>query len=304
MEVTKKESFNGFMIEFFMKRIIERKKNGITSETVEQIKIPSYKKYSIIEQEIPNAKMYFIKEKNSINHKKVIYQLHGGSYLTPHTPMYFKNALRYLKISDKLLVASLEYRLAPKYRFPSALEDAYEGWKYLLRQGYKKEDIIIVGDSAGGNLALSLTMYLIDKHNEKPRGLILMSPWADLTDSGSSRIYNLTKDPMFGYSKLQNKILAPPKTYMDNVSLYNKYVSPIYGDFKNFPKMLIQVGTHEILESDSITIYQKALKNKVDCKLSRYHNMFHCFQFCGAILPEYKLAWQEIKDFIIDNLNL
>ena len=295
MDVTSKESFNGFMIEKFMKFIIERSnKDG----SIKEEKIPNYKKYIILKEDLSNSKLYFIKEKDKMYSKKLIYQLHGGSYLTPHTNMYFKNALRYLKACDDIIVASLDYRIAPKNYFPSALEDAVEGWKYLLRQGYKKEDIIVVGDSAGGNLALALIMYLRDNFKESPAGLILMSPWADLTDSGDSRIYNLHKDPMFGYSKYLKKVMAPSKEYVSFENLKNKLVSPVYGEFNDFPPMLIQVGTHEILESDAITVYEKALKKKIDAKLSRYHNMFHGFQFVGSILPEYKLAWHEVKEFI------
>lgn len=299
MNVTKRQSFNGFMIEKFMKRIIEKTKYKNKEETVEPIKeLPVYKKYIIDKVQLSRSKLYLINNKDLIKPSKIIYQLHGGSYLTSHTNMYFKNAIRYLKINDNIQVASLDYRIAPANLFPSALEDAVEGWKYLLRQGYKKEDIIIVGDSAGGNLTLALTMYLRDNFKEKPAGIILMSPWADLTDSGTSRLYNLNNDPMFGYSKLLKKIMAPSKEYAKKENLKNKFVSPIYGEYDNFPPMLIQVGTHEVLESDSVTIYEKALLKKVDVKLSRYHKMFHCFQFFGSILPEYKLAWSEVKDFV------
>lgn len=295
MDVTTKESVNGFIISKVMKMVIERQ--PIDKEEPKCV-LPKYKKYIINEHHLSKSKLYFIKDKEVLSPKKIIYQLHGGSYLTPHTNVYFKNALRYLKISNELQVVSLDYRIAPKNLFPSALEDAIEGWKYLLNNGYKNEDIIIVGDSAGGNLALSMCLYLRDKLIPLPKGIILMSPWADMTDSGLSRIYNLFKDPMFGYSKYLKKIMAPDKVYIEKEDFKNKFVSPIFGEYHNFPPMLIQVGSNEVLESDSITIYEKALKEKVDVKLSRYHKMFHGFQFAGGILPEYKIAWHEIKEFI------
>jgi acetyl esterase/lipase len=281
--------------------VIERKRDKEEARVEE---IPKYKKYTIKEHHLSKSKLYFIKDKNVINPSKIIYQLHGGSYLTPHTNVYFKNALRYLKISNKIQVVSLDYRIAPKYLFPSALEDAIEGWKYLLSNGYKKEDIIIVGDSAGGNLALALCLYLRDQLMSLPKGIILVSPWADMTDSGLSRVYNIQNDPMFGYSKYLKKIMAPEKTYMQKQDFKNKYVSPVFGEYDDFPSMLIQVGSNEVLESDSITIYEKALKKKVDVKLSRYHKMFHGFQFAGGILPEFKIAWYEIKTFVSEQLNL
>lgn len=301
MDATTKESFNGFIISKIMKMVIERQKPTTEEQVIE---VPTYKKYVINEHKLSKAKLYYIKDKSVLVPKKIIYQLHGGSYLTPHTKIYFKNALRYLKINKNLQVVSLDYRIAPKNLFPSALEDAVEGWKYLLRQGFKSEDIIIVGDSAGGNLALALSLYLRNHLMSMPKGIILMSPWADLTDGGTSRVYNLFKDPMFGYSKHLKKIMAPDKVYMENEDYFNPYVSPVFAEFDGFPPMLIQVGSNEVLESDSIKIYEKALKKKVDVKLSRYHKMFHGFQFAGGILPEFKLAWYEIKEFINRLFNL
>lgn len=295
MDATTKESFNGLIISKIMKIIIERHKSD---KEEKEIIVPKYKKYVINEHHLSNSKLYFIKNKDIFSPNKIIYQLHGGSYLTPHINLYFKNAIRYLKINENIQVVSLDYRTAPKNVFPCALEDAYEGWKYLLSQGYDSNDIIIVGDSAGGNLALALCLYLRDHEFPLPKGIILMSPWADMTDSGLSRVYNLFKDPMFGYSKHLNKIMAPNKIYMEKENFKNKYVSPVFGEYDNFPPMLIQVGSNEVLESDSIMIYEKALKKKVDIKLSRYHKMFHGFQFAGGILPEFKIAWYEIKEFI------
>lgn len=300
MDATTKESLNGFIISKIMKFVVERQTGN---KEVKDPVVPKYKKYVINEHHLKKSKLYFIKDKEASFPTKVIYQLHGGSYLTPHTNLYFKNALRYLKINENIQVVSLDYRIAPKNLFPSALEDAFEGWKYLLSNGFKSKDIIIVGDSAGGNLALALCMYLRDHMFDLPKGLILMSPWADLTDSGTSRVYNLFKDPMFGYSKHLKKVMAPNKVYMEKEDYYNKYVSPVFGEFDNFPPMLIQVGSYEVLESDSIMIYEKALKKKVDVKLSRYHKMFHGFQFAGGILPEYKIAWYEIKQFINNLFN-
>ena len=304
MDATSKHSLNGYFIErgvhAFFEKLFKRQnpiKNNKSVIKLNKIKKYQIKKYELKQQRLSKSMLYILNKKGQ-NPTKVSYQLHGGSYLTGLTKMYFKNAERYLKLYDDITVVSLDYRIAPKNLFPAALEDAIEGWNYLLSKGYKKEDIIIGGDSAGGNLLLALLMVLRDKKKELPAGVILMSPWADLTDSGPSRYYNFFKDPMFGFSKKHNKLKVPEKIYAQNENLKNKLISPIYGDYDNFPPMLIQIGTHEILESDAVKIYEKALLKKVDVKLSRYKNMFHGFQFVGSILPEYKIAWHEIKDFI------
>lgn len=317
MDVTSKQSLNGYLIErgmrAFFERLLKKESKNIKKEEtksedeqieeLEKIKKIQIKKYDLEQVRLSKSTLYTLKHKGK-NSDKIIYQLHGGSYLTGLTKMYFKNAERYLKLYNDICVVSLDYRIAPKNLFPAALEDAIEGWNYLLSKGYKNEDIIIVGDSAGGNLALALLMVLRDKKEPLPAGVILMSPWADLTDSGPSRFYNFFKDPMFGFSKKYQKLRVPEKIYAKNEDFENKLVSPVYGNYDGFPPMLIQIGTHEILESDAIKIYEKALLKKVDVKLSRYKNMFHGFQFVGNILPEYKIAWHEVKDFIGQKLKL
>lgn len=314
MDITSKQSLNGYIIEkgihAFFEKLLKNENKENNNESLDKddigirkIKETQNKKYVLNQHYLSKSTLYTLCKKDE-NPKKIIYQLHGGSYLTGVTKMYFKNAERYLKLYDNIMVVSLDYRIAPKSKFPAALEDALEGWNYLLSKGYKSEDIIIVGDSAGGNLTLALLMLLRDKQFLLPSGVILMSPWADLTDSGASRFYNFFKDPMFGFSKKYQKLKIPKKTYAENENFKNKFISPIYGDYDNFPPMLIQIGTHEILESDAIKIYEKALLKKVDVKLSRYKNMFHGFQFVGNILPEYKIAWHEVKEFIGHNLKI
>lgn len=311
MNTTSKQSLNGYIIErgvhVFFERLFGKNKNKKSKkdeqQKIEKIKNIQLKKYELEHHRLSKSSIYILQRKNQ-KPTKIIYQLHGGSYLTGLTKMYFKNAERYLKLFDEIAVASLDYRIAPKNLFPSALEDAIEGWKYLLGNGYKNTDIIIVGDSAGGNLALALLLILRNEKLPLPAGVVLMSPWADLTDSGASRYYNFFKDPMFGFSKKLKKVKAPEKIYAKNENYENELISPVYGDYHDFPPMLIQIGTHEMLESDAIKIYEKALLAKVDVKLSRYRNMFHGFQFVGNILPEYKIAWHEIKEFLKLKLNI
>lgn len=234
----------------------------------------------------------------SSNHNKIIYQLHGGTYIRPMSNEYRDISLKYSKISDNVDVASLDYRTAPEYVYPAALEDAVEGYKFLLDKGYEPKNIIVVGDSAGGNLAISMIMHLRDNNYALPIGLILMSPWTDFTQNGNSYTYNIYNDVMFGINFGESLKQHPINTiYAGETELTDKYLSNIYGDFDNFPKTLIQVGTYEILESDSKTIYKKAKDSGVDVILSEYEGMFHQFEFYNFI-PESKQAWKEVKNFI------
>ena len=234
----------------------------------------------------------------------VIYQLHGGAYVIGLTDMYRDQAVRYSKLAKGADVASLDYRISPAYTFPAALEDVVEGWEYLLASGYTADHIIIVGDSAGGNLALALTETLRDRGSAMPAAMVLMSPWADLACLGESFTYNIYKDPIFGIIEgTETSILKKPSPYAGSTNLQNKYLSPAYAEFDDFPPMLIQVGTWEVLESDSLTVCQKARASGVAVTLTEYEGMFHVFQMSGDLIPEGHAAWQEVEGFVTQFIN-
>jgi acetyl esterase/lipase len=247
---------------------------------------------------LSKSKLEILKN-NNVSSQKLIYQLHGGGYVIGFSDMYRDFAVRYSKISGGADVASLDYRIAPKNTYPAALDDAIEGWQFLLAHGYKPENIIVVGDSAGGNLTLALVEKLRDEGKALPCAMVCMSPWADLAGEGASHTYNLYKDPMFGIKDkktISKTIIAP--AYAGKTNLHDKYLSPVYGSFKRFPPMLLQVGTYEVLESDSVTVYEKAKAAGVDVKLTKYYGMFHVFQMAGNMLPESRAAWAEVSAFI------
>lgn len=235
-------------------------------------------------------------DKNSV---RLVYQLHGGGYVYGFTDMYRVLAVRWSKLAGGADVASLDYRFAPKHTFPAALEDAMVGWNYLLEQGYDPNQITVTGDSAGGNLALALVLKLRDEGLAMPGAIVVMSPWGDLAAEGPSHIENLYRDPMFGIpeGKPIPTVLIPP-VYAGSAELTQPYLSPVFGTFEGFPPMLIQVGTEEVLLSDSQTIYGKAVAAGTEATLTVYRGMFHMFQLFGDLLPEGRQAWQEVAQFL------
>jgi epsilon-lactone hydrolase len=245
-----------------------------------------------------------ILQNNAQANDNIIYQLHGGGYVIGFMDVYRNMAVRYSKISGGADVASLDYRIVPDNTYPAALDDAVEGWEFLLAKGYKPENIIIAGDSAGGNLTLALVAKLRDEGKELPKAVICMSPWADLAGKGESHTTNIYKDPLFGIKEgtaISDNFVPP--TYAGNTDLTDKYLSPLYGSFSGFPPMLIQVGTYEILESDSLSVFEKAKAAGVDVKLTRYNGMFHVFQMAGNMMPESKAAWAEVSAFLTEQYN-
>ena len=238
--------------------------------------------------------------------ERAVLLLHGGAYILKLSNIYRGMAVRYSRMAGDADVFSPDYRLAPEHVFPAALDDALDAWNWLLAQGYKPENILVVGDSAGGNLALALTLSLRDAGRPLPRALVCMSPWTDMTGSGESHIKNADIDPIFGNNPeyMPPKDGAMPKTlpfilsYVGKTDPKNPYLSPVFASYTGFPPMLIQVGTDEILESDSEIVYRHAVDAGVDATLTRYYGLFHVFQIFGDALPESRHAWEEVRQFI------
>lgn len=253
-------------------------------------------------------------KKNNSNSDKLIFQIHGGAYVIGMIDSYRNQAVKFSKLVDGASVLNIDYRIAPTYEYPAALEDAQMAWNWILNNGWKAENVTVVGDSAGGNLALALCLKLRDEGKSLPGKIVCMSPWGDLAGEGKSHKENLFKDPMFGISphdwktpkdfELPKPVSGDEKKqksmtalYAGNTDPHEPYLSPVFGDYNNFPKMLIQVGTFEVLLSDSETIFEKAKKSGVDVKLTEYEGMYHVFQQAGDFIPEGKNAWKEIAQF-------
>lgn len=243
--------------------------------------------------ELDNCKAEFIKPKENSSQWLII-QLHGGGYIGGLKNSYRNLAGLYSEVGNGAAVLSVDYRLAPENVFPAALEDAFSAYEWALTRGYDEEDIILAGDSAGGGLALGICHYLKDNKRKLPRAIIAMSPWADLTASGPSYKENVELDPVFG-SRPEAVIGS---SYVGEDKADNPYISPIFGDFTGFPKLLIQVGTDEMLLSDSQGVRDKAMAVDVPVEYTEYQGMFHVFQLAGKLMPESKQAWEQIKEFI------
>lgn len=225
----------------------------------------------------------------------IILQLHGGGYYGKLHNTYRDMAALYNEVSKGLDVLSVDYRVAPEYPFPAALEDAVAAYKWILEKGYDTERVFVVGDSAGGGLALALCLYLRDQGMPMPRGIITMSAWTDLTKSGESYQENFDIDPIFGGSM---DTLVYKEGYYGEWDPRYPYISPVNGSFHGFPPMLMQVGEYEMLLSDTLKVAGKAKEAGVLVKEHMYKGMFHVFQMGLLLYPEAREAWVEVGRFI------
>ena len=245
--------------------------------------------------EMENFSMKLLSLKENPNQDHVILQLHGGGYMGAVRNAYYVFAGLYNEVSRGCNVLTPDYRGAPEHPYPAALEDAVASYQWLLDKGYYGEQIIVAGDSAGGGLAMALCMYLKDHKMPMPGGVVAMSPWTDLTASGESYETNYEKDPLFGNTR---ESLIYVNDYAGDHDKMDCYISPLFGDFRGFPPMLIQVGSLEMLLSDSVSVAAKAREQGIRVRLSIYEGMFHVFQMAYLNIPESKKAWAEVGKFI------
>ena len=155
--------------------------------------------------------------------------------------------------------------------------------------------MVVAGDSAGGGLALALCLFLRDHGMPQPAGLVLMSPWADLTCSGDSYEFNFEHDPLFGNSR---ESMLYNSSYIGGSDPRDPYISPVFGDFRGLPPMLLQAGSHEMLLSDTLEAAQNARRAGVKRRVSVYEGMFHVFQMSMDLVPESREAWDEVARFM------
>ena len=205
--------------------------------------------------------------------KYIILHCHGGGYSTGSS-LYARTLTSKLAASTSMDVLCFDYRLAPEHPYPAALEDAMKAWNYLMLLGYGARDVIITGDSAGGNLALALVLKLKEEDRLLPRGLVLMSPWTDLTSSGKSFETKAEVDPVLDKEYIDRMIQA----YAGDLDVRNPFISPLFGDFAGFPPTYIQVGENEILLSDSLRLHQVLVDANVSVKMDHFPGMWHVFQ--------------------------
>lgn len=205
--------------------------------------------------------------------RRVILYCHGGGY-TSGGLGFSKVLAAKLTRATGMDTLAFDYRLAPEHPYPAAVEDALTAWGHLESLGIAPGDIVLAGDSAGGNLALVLCLKLREAGRGLPGALLLMSPWTDMTASGESLRGRAGIDPVL----TPEYMYAVREAYAGGLDPSDCLLSPLFADFAGFPPALIQVGTHEILYSDAERLAERMLAAGADCRLEVWENMWHDFQ--------------------------
>jgi len=224
---------------------------------------------------------------------RVLLFLHGGGYVSGSL------------ISHRALVAeagrqaaartlAIEYRLAPEHPYPAGLEDALAAYRFLLASGVAPRDIAIGGDSAGGGLTLAMLLTLRDRGEALPGCAWCISPWTDLRMTGPSIEAKAETDPLISRPYLQELVAS----YLAGASADDPLASPLYGDLRGLPPLLIQVGAAETLLDDSVRLAGAAGAADVPVTLEIYPEMIHVFQMFYQQLGAGRRALEAAGRFI------
>lgn len=246
--------------------------------------------------------------KKGVHPDNVVYYLHGGAYIGKQNWVYRYQSRYFSKAAGGATVVYVNYDVAPKHVYPRQLDQAMDVWNEITgKLGFKAENVVCGGDSAGGNLALGLMLKLRDEGRPMPRGAFCISPWADMLAEGKSYSENYNVDVLFGnktgyLDDEKKKLLMDFDLYCwtKGADRRDPYVSPVYGDYHGFPPMFFTVGCDEMLRSDTETIVDNLRKNKVPVGVHRGNHMWHAFTIYHGIVPEATAAFSDVISFISD----
>ncbi len=230
---------------------------------------------------------------------KLIFYLHGGAYVMGSRDTH-RQLVSHIARASGVRALLPDYRLAPEYRFPSAIEDAVVVYRWLLADGYAAQDIVLAGDSAGGGLTMALLLSLRATGDPLPAAACLLSPWLDLAAAGDSMSSRADRDPWFRAEDLPHVA----NYYCDEKDLVNPLVSPVYADVSGMPPIYIQVGADEILFSDAARLGDNIRAAGGIVEIDEWPDMWHVFQAFVAVMPESRRAITKLAGFVRDVLRL
>jgi cation diffusion facilitator CzcD-associated flavoprotein CzcO/acetyl esterase/lipase len=212
--------------------------------------------------------------------RAVIY-LHGGAYVVG-SPRTHRGLAARIAVAGGAPVHVLDYRLGPENKHPAGLEDALAAYRELLASGLQPGSIVVAGDSCGAGLAVALATRLRDAGEPLPAGLVLLNGWFDLTCSGSSMSFNRRHD----VGLRREWTLRGGELYRGDTDPLDPELSVLRAELRDLPATYLQVGSHEILLSDSERLAERLRAAGVDFVLDRFEGMWHDFQIGASMLRE------------------
>jgi acetyl esterase/lipase len=233
----------------------------------------------------------------SDSNRRLLY-VHGGGYV-------IGSALTHRRLCEDIAraggcaVLNLDYRLAPEHPFPAAVDDAIEGLKFIQGNGPDGEGAadatFVAGDSAGGGLTIATLLTAREQGVDQPNAAVGISAWTDLAITGETIQTRAGVDPLITDESL---VSGMAQTYLGDADAEDPLASPLYADYAGLPPLLLQVGDHEVLLSDTTRVTEKARAAGVDVTEEVWDEMFHVWHQFAPMLPEGQQAIERIGEFI------
>lgn len=232
------------------------------------------------------------------NARQVIYLLHGSAYMMC-SPATHRSLAARLSEEVGLPAFVLDYRLAPEHTFPAAADDVDAGWHWLAGRGYDSEDIVVVGDSAGGHLTATLMLNRATARESLPAGVVLFSPVIDLTFGLAARQERIRRDPMITAAKARTLV----ELYTVGADLSDPRLTLDYSAAADCPPVLVQAGGGEMLQADARHFAERFGESGGDVALEIWPGQMHVFQALPRVGPDADAALRRARDFILAALD-
>jgi len=236
------------------------------------------------------VKGHWVQPKAAMRPVTVLY-LHGGGYAYYSRAHHNLIALVTLSVGSRTF--ALDYRLTPEHAFPAQLEDAMAAYRWLIQSGVEPGNLVVMGDSAGGNLSLALLLALKEAQEPLPAMAVCISPWTDATNSGQSMTGNESHDWVE-----KRMPVRWAGWYCKDTLASHPLVSPVNADLIGLPPVYIQAGSAEILRDMIISFAENSKKQGAQVRLEVWENMTHDFQAYGDLIPESQEALRRIGEIV------
>ena len=225
---------------------------------------------------------------NNARPDRMVLYLHGGAYVF-YVPMHDRLVVPFCRAAHSGVLVP-EYRLAPEFPFPAALEDCLTAYRWLLQHGTDPSRLIVAGDSAGGGLAVALLVRLRELNLPMPRLAVLISPWVDLTCAGQG---SMQKNKAWDWITPEVS-LEMARHYVPGGDLKHPLASPLFADLHGLPPLYIQGGKAEVLHDQIRELVNRARAAGVNVSLEMFPGMVHEFQAFDRYTPQSRKALTRI----------
>jgi monoterpene epsilon-lactone hydrolase len=242
------------------------------------------------------ARGWWVRPQHAHPAQAILY-IHGGGYVQGSAKAY-RGFVSQIVSRTQVPALVIDYPLAPEATLPAGPTAALTAWRWLIDQGFKQ--IAVVGDSAGGGLTL-VTLAVVSRLTQgaAPIAGVVFSPWADLAFTGTSMTDPAVDDPLISYDYLRDCA----RKYLGGVDATDPLASPLFGELRGVPPLLIQVGTDERLLDDSQQFAQRAARAGVSVQLEVWEGMHHVFQLDVAHLESSRVALDRAASFLRSAFN-